>query len=45
VAGNVFATLWDDTDMNVMLDANGIEAAVARWPQARRGRARRRFRS
>jgi hypothetical protein len=28
VAGKVFATLWDDTHMNVMLDADGIGAAV-----------------
>jgi len=28
VAGKVFATLWDDTHMNVMPGADGIGAAV-----------------
>ena len=28
VAGKIFATLWDDTRMNVMLDEGGVRTAV-----------------
>ncbi len=28
VAGKIFATLWDDNHMNVMLDESGIHTAV-----------------
>jgi hypothetical protein len=33
VAGRIFATLWDDEHMNVMLDAPGILTAVEAHPQ------------
>jgi hypothetical protein len=33
VAGKIFATLWDEEHMNVMLDEGGILAAVQRDPQ------------
>lgn len=32
VGGRIFATLWDETHMNVMLDADGIRTAVADRP-------------
>jgi hypothetical protein len=32
VGGKIFATLWDDTRMNVMLDEDGILTAVDAWP-------------
>jgi len=34
VAGAIFATLWDDTHMNVMLDEAGILTAVEALPEA-----------
>jgi hypothetical protein len=34
VAGKIFATLWDHTHMNVMLDEPGILTAVQRHPGA-----------
>lgn len=34
VAGRIFATLWDATHMNVMLDAPGILTAAQRHPDA-----------
>jgi hypothetical protein len=34
VAGKIFATLWDDDHMNVMLDEPGILTAVAALPEA-----------
>jgi hypothetical protein len=33
VAGKIFATLWDQTHMNVMLDEDGIHTAVQRKPE------------
>jgi hypothetical protein len=33
VAGKIFATLWDDRTMNVMLDEPGIRTAVAGHPE------------
>jgi hypothetical protein len=33
VAGKIFATLWDDEHMNVMLDEPGIHTAVAAHPR------------
>ncbi len=32
VGGRIFATLWSDERMNVMLDEGGIRTAVERWP-------------
>ena len=32
VAGKIFATLWDERTMNVMLDQPGILTAVERYP-------------
>jgi hypothetical protein len=32
VAGKIFATLWDERTMNVMLDEPGIHTAVAEHP-------------
>ncbi len=32
VAGRIFATLWDETHLNVMLDEAGIHTAVQAWP-------------
>jgi len=32
VAGKIFATLWDERTMNVMLDEPGIRTAVASHP-------------
>jgi hypothetical protein len=32
VAERIFATLWDEGRMNVMLDEGGILSAVAIWP-------------
>jgi hypothetical protein len=32
VAGKIFATLWDDEHMNVMIDEPGIRTAVAAHP-------------
>jgi hypothetical protein len=32
VGGKIFATLWDETHMNVMLDEPGIHTAVASRP-------------
>jgi hypothetical protein len=34
VAGKIFATLWDQTHMNVMLDEPGILTAVQAHPQS-----------
>jgi hypothetical protein len=34
VAGKIFATLWDQEHMNVMLEEDGILTAVADDPQA-----------
>lgn len=34
VAGKIFATLWDDDHMNVMLDEAGILTAVQGKPEA-----------
>jgi hypothetical protein len=34
VAGKIFATLWDEQHMNVMLDEGGILTAVQADPQA-----------
>jgi hypothetical protein len=34
VGGRIFATLWDERHMNVMLDEPGILTAVQRWPEA-----------
>jgi len=34
VAGNIFATIWDEHTMNVMLDKPGIRTAVARHPNS-----------
>lgn len=33
VAGKIFATLWDETHMNVMLDEAGIRTAAQREPE------------
>jgi hypothetical protein len=33
IAGKIFATLWDDERMNLMLDEPGILTAVQREPQ------------
>jgi hypothetical protein len=33
VAGRIFATLWDDGHMNVMLDEPGILTAVQQMPE------------
>ena len=33
VRGKIFATLWDDDRMNVMLDEGGIRTAVADAPE------------
>ena len=32
VGGKIFATLWDDDRMNVMLDEGGVRTAVERSP-------------
>ncbi len=34
VAGKIFATLWDESTMNVMLDHDGILTAVHEHPSA-----------
>ena len=34
VAGKIFATLWDEDHMNVMLDDGGVLTAVEREPDA-----------
>ncbi len=34
VAGKIFATLWDEDHMNVMLDEPGILTAVTHLPEA-----------
>ncbi len=34
VGGKIFATLWDDEHMNVMLDEGGIVEAVQEHPEA-----------
>src|SRR4030088_2072453 len=34
VAGKIFATLWDEEHMNVMLEQDGILTAVQEDPQA-----------
>ena len=34
VAGKIFATLWDDENMNVMLDEGGVLTAVHEHPGA-----------
>ena len=34
VAGKIFATLWDEEHMNVMLDKDGIHTAVQNEPEA-----------
>ena len=36
VAGKIFATLWDENQMNVMLDQGGILTAVQNQPEIRR---------
>ena len=33
VAGKIFATLWDEDHMNLMLDAAGIRTAAQREPE------------
>ena len=33
VAGKIFATLWDERTMNVMVDEPGIRTAVAEHPE------------
>ena len=33
VAGKIFATLWDEEHMNVMLDEGGVRTAVHREPE------------
>lgn len=33
VAGKIFATLWDESHMNVMLDEDGIRTAVESEPE------------
>lgn len=33
VGGRIFATLWDETHMNVMLDEPGIRTAVQEHPE------------
>jgi hypothetical protein len=33
VGGKIFATLWNDTRMNVMLDEGGIRTAVEQAPE------------
>jgi hypothetical protein len=37
VGGKIFATLWDEGRMNVMLDEGGIRTAVERAPDACQG--------
>ena len=32
VAGKIFATLWDEEHMNVMVDPDGVRTAVQAWP-------------
>jgi len=32
VAGKIFATIWDERTMNVMVDEPGIRTAVAAYP-------------
>jgi hypothetical protein len=34
VAGKIFATLWDETQMNVMLDEPGVLTAVQAHPES-----------
>jgi hypothetical protein len=34
VNGKIFATLWDDEQLNVMLDEGGISQAVQDYPEA-----------
>ena len=34
VGGKIFATLWDETRMNVMLDEDGVRTAVHAAPDA-----------
>jgi hypothetical protein len=34
VGGRIFATLWDDEHMNVMVDEGAILTAVQSWPDA-----------
>jgi hypothetical protein len=34
VAGKIFATIWDDSHMNAMLDKDGILTAVQSHPRA-----------
>jgi hypothetical protein len=34
VATKIFATLWSDVQMNVMLDEGGIKTALERWPES-----------
>lgn len=33
VGGHIFATLWDEQHMNVMLDEGGILTAAQAWPE------------
>jgi hypothetical protein len=33
VAGKIFATIWDEQTMNVMLDEPGIRTAVSQYPE------------
>jgi hypothetical protein len=37
VAGKIFATLWDEETMNVMLDEGGILTAIHDYPEACEG--------
>lgn len=34
VAGKIFATLWDESHLNVMLDEDGIRTAIHAYPEA-----------
>lgn len=34
VAGRIFATLWDETHMNVMVEADAVRTAVGEHPRA-----------
>ena len=34
VVGKIFATLWDERHLNVMLDEDGIRTAIHEYPEA-----------